>query len=679
LPKRGLEQKRGLVLENRRALVGFALGLLIPLGWASAQNPAVTVAVDASADRHPISPLIYGVAYGDATTLNGLNAPLNRLGGNNTSRYNWQVNADNRGSDWYFESIPFVNTPGEIGDSFVSVSKAAAAQPMLTIPMVGWVARVGAGRSKLASFSIAKYGSQTGNDWQWFPDAGNGIRSGGSFVTGNDPNDSGVPADSLFQQAWAQHLVSIWGPSSAGGLAYYILDNEPSIWHATHRDVHPVGATMQEIRDKTVDYAGRIKTVDSGALVVGPEEWGWSGYFYSGYDQQYGSLHGWSFLPDRASHGGADYLPWFLDQMKQASTSAGRRLLDVFSVHYYPQGGEFSSDTSTAMQLRRNRSTRSLWDPTYVDESWIGDSVRLVPRLKSWVASSYSGTKTAVTEYNWGAESHINGATAQADILGIFGREGLDLGTRWTTPDPVTPTYKAIQLYRNYDGARSTFGETSVRATVPDPDALSAFAALRSTDGTLTVMIVCKSLTGTTSLTLSLSGFSPRGLAQVWQLTSSNAIRRLTDLSVTDNAISTSLPPQSVSLVVVSTSTGASFYTVPPCRLLDTRGPAGPYGAPALAAAGDRTFVLAGRCGIPSSATAVATNVTVTSAMAAGFLTLFPAGATLPLASSVNFHAGQTRANNAIFALGTSGGVTIHAGLASASVEAILDVMGYFQ
>jgi hypothetical protein len=331
------------------------------------------------------------------------------------------------------------------------------------------------------------------------------------------------------------------------------------------------------------------------------------------------------------------------------------------------------------MQLRRNRSTRSLWDPTYVDESWIGDTVRLVPRLKSWVASSYSGTKTAVTEYNWGAESHINGATAQADILGIFGREGLDLGTRWTTPDPVTPTYKAIQLYRNYDGARSTFGETSVRATVPDPDALSAFAALRSTDGTLTVMIVCKSLTGTTSLTLSLSGFSPRGLAQVWQLTSSNAIRRLTDLSVTDNAISTSLPPQSVSLVVVSTSTGASFYTVPPCRLLDTRGPAGPYGAPALAAAGDRTFVLAGRCGIPSSATAVATNVTVTSAMAAGFLTLFPAGATLPLASSVNFHAGQTRANNAIFALGTSGGVTIHAGLASASVEAILDVMGYFQ
>jgi hypothetical protein len=550
---------------------------------------------------------------------------------------------------------------------------------MLTIPTVGWVARVGAGRSKLASFSIAKYGSQTGNDWQWFPDAGNGIHSGGSFVTGNDPNDSGVPADSLFQQAWAQHLVSTWGLSSAGGLAYYILDNEPSIWHATHRDVHPVGATMQEIRDKTVDYAGRIKTVDPGALVVGPEEWGWSGYFYSGYDQQYGTLHGWSFLPDRASHDGADYLPWFLGQMKQASTSAGRRLLDVFSVHYYPQGGEFSSDTSTAMQLRRNRSTRSLWDPSYVDESWIGDTVRLVPRLKSWVASSYPGTKTAVTEYNWGAEGHINGATAQADILGIFGREGLDLGTRWTTPDPSTPTYKAIALYRNYDGARSTFGETSVRATVPDPDTLSAFAALRSADGALTVMIVCKNLTGTTPLTLSLSSLSPRAAARAWQLTSSNAISRLPDLAVSGSTLTTTLPPQSVTLLVLPTSAGASFYTVTPCRLLDTRGPAGPYGAPSLSAGGDRTFALAGRCGIPSSARAVATNVAVASAASDGHLTLYPDGTALPLASTLNFRAGQTRANNTIFALGSAAGVTIHAGIGPGSVDVILDVTGYFQ
>jgi len=667
-------ERRSLVLAT-----GAALFLTLGTGRSSAQNPPVAVAVDASADRHPISPLVYGVAYGDATTLSGLNAPVNRLGGNNTSRYNWQVNADNRGSDWYFESIPFADTPGEVGDTFVSASRAGGAAPMLTIPTVGWVARVGPGRTKLSSFSIAKYGPQTGNDWQWFPDAGNGIRTGGAFVTGNDPNDSGIPADSLFQQGWVQHLVSTWGAAGTGGVRYYLLDNEPSIWFATHRDVHPVGPLMQEIRDKTVDYATHIKATDPGALVVGPEEWGWSGYFYSGYDQQYGSLHGWSSLPDRSNHGGADYLPWYLDQIRQASSAAGKRLLDVFSVHYYPQGGEFSDDTSAAMQLLRNSSTRSLWDPTYVDQSWIADTVQLVPRLKQWVASYYPGTRTAVTEYNWGAENHLNGATAQADILGIFGREGLDLATRWTTPDPSTPTYKAMQLYRNYDGKRSTFGDNSVRATAPDPDSLAAFAATRSTDGALTVVLVSKSLSASTPVSVSLSRFTARSTAQVWQLTAANAITRLADAAVAGNVLSLTVPSPSVTLLVVSPAAGSDFYPLAPCRVLDTRNASGPYGAPALAAGADRSVVLAGSCGIPSSAKAVAANVTALSSSTAGHLTVYPDGSPLPPTSTVNFAAGQTRANNAILVLGATGGVTVRSALASGTVDAILDVAGYFQ
>src|SRR5947209_3757153 len=98
-----------------------------------AQNPAVTVSIDANANRHPIDPRVYGVAYGDATTLPDLNVPLNRYGGNNTSRYNWQINGDNRGSDWYFESIGDTSgTAGERGDTFISMSKTAGAAPMIT-------------------------------------------------------------------------------------------------------------------------------------------------------------------------------------------------------------------------------------------------------------------------------------------------------------------------------------------------------------------------------------------------------------------------------------------------------------------------------------------------------------------------------------------------------------------
>src|SRR5262245_58417675 len=166
------------------------------------------------------------------------------------------------------------------------------------------------------------------------------------------------------------------------------------------------------------------------------------------------------------------------------------------------------------MQLRRNRSTRSLWDPNYVDETWINDRVQLIPRLKGWVNANYPGTQIGITEYNWGAESHINGATTQADIYGIFGREGLGMGARWTTPASSTPTYKAMKMYRNYDGNKSTFGDTSVSATVPNPDNVSAFAAQRSSDGALTVMVISKYLSSTTAATIALANVSHRGTAQ---------------------------------------------------------------------------------------------------------------------------------------------------------------------
>jgi PKD repeat protein len=544
--------------KNRVRLFRSVLCLLIffPL-IASAQNAPVTISIDANANRRAIDPNIYGVAYATTAQLNDLNSPLNRNGGNNTTRYNWQLNADNRANDWYFESIPEPSSvAGERGDSFIANSKAANAHAMLTIPMIDWVAKLGANRSKLASFSIAKYGAQTGNDWQWFPDAGNGIRTNGQYVTGNDPNDANVASNSTIQQGWAQHLITRWGTTANGGLRYYILDNEPSIWHSTHRDVHPTGATMDEIKSKIIDYAGKIKTIDPSALVVGPEEWGWSGYILSGYDQQYGSLHGWSFMPDRNNHGGWDYLPWLLDQLKQNNTATGRRLLDIFTVHYYPQGGEFSNDISTSMQLRRNRSTRSLWDPNYVDESWINDRVQLVPRLKSWVNTYYPGTLIGLTEYNWGAESHINGATAQADLFGIFGREGLDIAARWTTPDPSTPTYKAMKMYRNYDGNKSTFGDISVATTGPNPDNLSVFAAERSVDAALTIMIISKYLSGNTPATFSLANFPHHGTAQVWQLDASNVINRLADLSFAGNSFTATLPPQSITLFVLPAASG---------------------------------------------------------------------------------------------------------------------------
>jgi hypothetical protein len=529
-----------------------ALLLLLSCAPAYAQNAAVTVAVDATAKVHAISPLIYGVAFATTAQLAALNAPLNRSGGNNTSTYNYLNNAQNLDADYYFESYPQSGTKaGAEPDAFVATTKAAGAAPLLTVPLIGWTAKLGPSRAILPSFSVQKYGAQCSTD-PYFPDAGDGLATDCTTqITGNDPTDAYVQTALAGNTPWLKHLVARWGTASAGGVRYYLMDNEPSIWFSTHRDIHPVGPHADEYLNKTLAASKLIRSIDPSAKVMAPEEWGWEGYFYSGYDQQYAAAHGYSSYPDlKTEQGGVSYVPWLLSKWKAAGHP-----VDVLSLHFYPQGAEFSNDVSTATELLRNRSTRQLWDPNYVSESWIAAPVYLIPRMQGWISGYYvAGTPIAITEYNWGAEAYINGATTQADIYGIFGAYGLNMATRWTTPDASTPTFKAMQMYRNYDGAKSGFGDKSVSAVAPNPDNLSSFAALRTSDGALTVMVISKVLSGTTKLTLTLAHFAASGTAQAYQLTSSNTIVSLPARSWSGGTLTDTLPAQSITLYVLPKS-----------------------------------------------------------------------------------------------------------------------------
>ncbi len=511
------------------------------------------ITVDAAADRHAISPLIYGVAFATKAQLQALNAPLNRSGGNAETRYNWRLNATNHANDYFYESIGEKDAaPGAAADAFVAATKAAGAQPMLTLPMLGWVAKLGPNRGELAGFSVRKYGPQQKTDPQT-PDFGNGVKSDGKTnITGTDPNDANTPATPEFQRGWLSHLTAKWGKAAGGGVGYYFYDNEPSLWHSTHRDAHPNAETMDELLRDVISYGTLVKSVDPNAQLLGPEEWGYPGYFYSGADQQYRNTHNYQGSPDKDAHGGQDIIPWLLTRLHQRDTQTHQRLLDYLTVHLYPQGGDGGDDVSPRIEALRNRSTRALWDPNYTDESWINDKIRLIPRLKAWVNNYYPGTKIGITEYNWGAEKTISGATAQADIFGIFGREGVDLATRWTTPDAATPTFKAMQMYRNYDGRNSAFGSVSVSDTVPDPDTLSSFASRRA-DGALTVMVINKSLSAPTPIALSVAHFAGT-TANVWQLTSANTITHLPNAALRGGSLSATLPAHSITLFVVAAS-----------------------------------------------------------------------------------------------------------------------------
>ena len=549
-----------------------ATGAPTPTPPGPVAGPALHVA--ATAGRHAISPYIYGMNFADEALATELRLTVRRWGGNATTRYNWRTDTANRASDWYFENVPNENpNPGALpagssSDRFVEENQRAGAETLLTIPMIGWTPR---GRAYGCGFSVAKYGAQQSTD-PWRPDCGNGVRPNGSEITGNDPTDISDPIGPAFVQEWMQHLIGRYGSAAEGGVRFYNLDNEPMLWADTHRDVHPEPPGYDELRDRTLAYAAAIKAIDPDAETLGPAEWGWSGYFWSALDAAPGGAW-WTNPLDRLAHGNLPLTAWYLQQLRQYEQQHGVRLLDYLDLHYYPQAGgvALSGAGDLATQARRLRATRSLWDPTYVDESWIGEAVRLIPRMRDWVDQFYPGTKLAIGEYNWGALDHINGALAQADVLGIFGREGLDLATLWAPPASGQPGAFAFRIYRNYDGAGGEFGDLGVAATSTDQGSVAIYAAERTADGALTIVLINKTATPQTS-TLTLAGFTPGAAARVYRYAPANlgAIVRLADQALAPSGSALTLPASSITLLVVPGAAAAASPTPTPSPMPPT-------------------------------------------------------------------------------------------------------------
>jgi hypothetical protein len=181
-----------------------------------------------------------------------------------------------------------------------------------------------------------------------------------------------------------------------------------------------------------------------------------------------------------------------------------------------------------------------------------GVAVRMIPRMKEWVDGNYPGTKLAITEYNWGALDHINGALAQADVLGIFGRDGLHLATLWGPPTATQPGAFAFRMYRNYDGAGNGFGDVSTQATSTDQDTLAVYAAERSSDNALTVIVINKTADTLTS-SIGLAGFAPAPAAGVYRYSGAHlgAIEHAADQAVAAEGFSASFPGNSITLYVI--------------------------------------------------------------------------------------------------------------------------------
>ncbi len=587
-----------------------------------------------SENPHTISPNVYGMNafFLDPASAKIANPGLVRWGGDDTSRYNYQNGMTNSASDYYFENFlgaadMLPNASGSTNfTQFVQAATGIAAASLGTVPVLGWVAN---STQFACSFTKSAYPNQE----SYNSNCGNGINTGGTDLFGNstiaaitsipetppDITSFSTPApgtsssamttwaDGTWAGGWVNSLVtnpSFGNGASGKGVALWDLDNEPTWWDAVHRDVHPNPFTYDEVTNNGVGTALAIKTADPTALVSGPVIDNWWAYFYSKQDIENGYKAGpcyepWSGPTDRQAHAGVPMIEYYLQQFNKYSQSYGVRLLDYLDVHSYFAPGyspgcspgnntvAFCPAGDTQEQQIRMNGTRVFWDPTYTDPNfpqpnYITDAnytancstplqaPQVIPMMQKWVASDYPGTKTGIDEYNFGGLEAINGAVVQADILGIFGRQGLDMSAFWPTATYSTqgPGNYAFAMYRNYDLANdgAMFGDTYLYAasTSSGTDAegqLAVYGAQRSSDKAITIMVINKTYGSLTS-TVSIQNFSAASstTALVYQYSNANLNTIVAQPamnvtppsgSATTSTINYTFPAQSITLFVV--------------------------------------------------------------------------------------------------------------------------------
>jgi hypothetical protein len=475
-----------------------------------------------------------------------IGATARRWGGNPTSRYNWELNTWNLARDWFFRNR---GDPSSTYDQFLEANRQHGVQTALTVPTLGWVAK----DSTSYSFPVSVFGPQQaiGPD---APDAGNGVGLDGKPLVPGPPTRTSVASTPESIEGWVRRIRES-DRTRGRSVHAYILDNEPMLWNATHRDVHPDPTTYDELLEKTIAYGSALRRADPDALIAGPAEWGWLAYHYSAKDTAAGVF----LRPDRRRHGDVPLIPWYLRQIREHERRTGGRILDLLDVHFYPMGEGVGhgthGETDPATAALRIRSTRSLWDPTYVDESWINERMRVLPLLRQWVAENHPGLGISIGEWNFGAETHMSGALATAEALGRFGTEGVTSAYYWTSPPERSPAFWAFRAYRNYDGAGGHF--------------LERFVPVKS-DGTLTSLFVSRDAAGRRMVAVllnfdplsplnarvSLEGCGPVSGVRAFTYPGGEAGFRPLEASPPGAALEAALAPYSISVLELTLGSG---------------------------------------------------------------------------------------------------------------------------
>jgi len=503
----------------------------IVLSSTPALNPIAKIGVDATT-LTPISPYIYGVNSTDFADM-GKGFGFSRQGGNRLTAYNWENNASNAGSDYEYENdglMGVTNVSGWAVQTFVQAAIAGDAVPLVTVPTAGYVAAD--------------------------KDGGGDIRNTPNYVQVRLRQDVAAKKSKfvyppittdyyVYQDEFVNYIKQF---GSASFPVMYQLDNEPDLWAYTHPEVHPDPVTYSELLLKCTTYATAIKAVAPKGLVFGPVNYGWEGY---------------RTLQNASDAGGRDFLSFFLEGMNQASVAAKKRLLDVLDLHWYPEatgdGFRITTDAdSLGLSAARVQATRSLWDSTYVENSWITQSINgaidLLPDTFGRINTNYPGTKLSFSEYNYGGGNAPSGAVAQADFLGVLGRYGVYAAANWGVGSTDLATLAGFKAFINYDRAGSRFAPNEVTVSGETGAMNAVYASVDKANPTLMTLVVVNKTTNSSPFLISLTKFTPNS-AKGYTVNEGNFTTPIsTAVSVTGNQVSLTTPPLSVTTVVLRTA-----------------------------------------------------------------------------------------------------------------------------
>ena len=555
---------------NIKTQWAFALALG---AFALQATAATALTIDAAGTAKTFSPYIYGKNGGLSQTTNtattadtlafykATGVKMLRLNnGNNASKYNYEKRLTSH-PDWY-NNVYSVDWDQSAKDL---IANLPGVQGMFAISMLGWTANDNSHNFNDWLYNGSAWWSGVSNNW-----------AGTTAITaeGEKPSDSADVTLYLKQTTpdWEAGILTHFFGSGSGNLGlsqnqflYWNMDNEPEIWNGTHDDVMPDTMSAEEFVQTYIAVAKKARALYPDIKLVGPvtaNEWQW---FYW-HNQLVTDTDGKTY----------SFLEYFIKRIAEEQKSSGLKLLDVFDLHFYPDYSK-QSDIGNILQLHRVWFDTSYVFPGANAVKWSGVSSTgkecIFQRVRDWLAK-YMGADNGVTLgiSEFGAVDGASGnssaiAVMYASMLGEFAAAGdVEFFTPWTWYKGM---FETMHLFTHY-------AKTQSLAPVSSDSLLTAYTTLNAAKDSMTVILVNRNQTGNTDVKLSLSNFTnATATASAYTLANLNGETFFSEInnalssssvSITDNAMSLSLKPLSVTAVVLKAKAGTTAISVIPAQ-----------------------------------------------------------------------------------------------------------------